>query len=116
MLSDDGSAIAKNEIVNGNLIFRALAQCRKQYGFDIAGWVISHYHGDRIITRFGVPFVITASETAYDPQLFDDDVRFWERDLGTPSEDLWDALVLKKSERRVYLKRFGAGEDRIVHY
>jgi len=116
LLSDDGSAIAKNEIVNGNLIFRALAQCRKQYGFDVAGWFISHYHGDRIVTLFGVPFVITASETAYDPQLFDDDVRFWERDLGTPSEDLWDALVLKKSERRVYLKRFGAGEDRIVHY
>ena len=48
--------------------------------------------------------------------MFDDDVRFWERDLDTQSEDLWDALVLKKSERRVYLKRFGAGEDRIVHY
>ena len=60
-------------------------------------------------------FIITASETAYDPQLFDDDV-FWERELDTQSEDLWDALVLKKSERRVYLKRFGAGEDRIVHY
>lgn len=72
--------------------------------------------GDRIKTLFGIPFVITASQTAYDPQLFDDDVRFWERELGTPSEDLWDALVLKKSERRVYLKRFGAGEDRIVHY
>lgn len=116
LLSDEKTALEKNNIANGNPVFSALDQCRKQYGFDVAGWFIGHYHGDRIVTRFGVPFVITASETAYDPQLFDDDVRFWERDLGTPSEDLWDALVLKKSERRVYLKRFGAGEDRIVHY
>ena len=116
LLFDEKTALEKNDIVNGNQIFSALEQCRKQYGFDVAGWFIGHYHGDRIVTLFGVPFVITASETAYDPQLFDDDVRFWERDLGTPSEDLWDALVLKKSERRVYLKRFGAGEDRIVHY
>ena len=116
LLSDEKTALEKNDIVNGNPVFSALDQCRKQYGFDVAGWFIGHYHGDRIVTLFGVPFVITASETAYDPQLFDDDVRFWERELGTPSEDLWDALVLKKSERRVYLKRFGAGEDRIVHY
>ena len=116
LLSDEKTALEKNDIANGNPVFSALDQCRKQYGFDIAGWFIGHYHGDRIVTLFGIPFVITASETAYDPQLFDDDVRFWERDLGTPSEDLWDALVLKKSERRVYLKRFGAGEDRIVHY
>ena len=116
LLFDEETALAKNAITNGNQIFYALDQCRKQYGFDIAGWFIGHYHGDRIVTRFGIPFVITASETAYDPQLFDDDVRFWARDLGTPNEDLWDALVLKKSERRVYLKRFGAGEDRVVHY
>ena len=116
LLFDEKTALEKNDIVNGNQIFSALDQCRKQYGFDIAGWFIGHYHGDRIVTLFGIPFIITASETAYDPQLFDDDVRFWERDLDTQSEDLWDALVLKKSERRVYLKRFGAGEDRIVHY
>ena len=116
LLSDEKNALEKNDIANGNQIFSALDQCRKQYGFDIAGWFIGHYHGDRIVTLFGIPFVITASETAYDPQLFDDDVRFWARALGTQSEDLWDALVLKKSERRVYLKRFGAGEDRIVHY
>ena len=116
LLSDEKTALEKNDIANGNQIFSALDQCRKQYGFDVAGWFIGHYHGDRIVTLFGIPFVITASETAYDPQLFDDDVRFWARDLGTPSEDLWDALVLKKSERRFYLKRFGAGEDRIVYY
>lgn len=116
LLSDEKTALEKNDIANGNQIFSALDQCRKQYGFDVAGWFIGHYHGDRIKTLFGIPFVITASQTAYDPQLFDDDVRFWERDLGTPSEDLWDALVLKKSERRVWLKRFGAGEDRVVYY
>lgn len=116
LLSDEKTALEKNDIANGNPVFSALNHCRKQYGFDIAGWFIGHYHGDRIVTRFGVPFVITASETAYDPQLFDDDVRFWARELGTPSEDLWDVLVLKKSERRVWLKRFGAGEDRVVCY
>lgn len=63
LLFDEKTALEKNDIVNGNQIFSALDQCRKQYGFDVAGWFIGHYHGDRIVTLFGVPFVITASET-----------------------------------------------------
>ena len=110
------TAMTKNTIRNGSRVFQTVDQCRRESGFLLAGWFVGHYHGDRIMSLFGVNFIICASQTAYDPQLFDEDVRFWERTLGTVSEDLWDALVLKKSARRIYLKRFGAGEDRMLEY
>ena len=37
LLFDEETALAKNTITNGNQVFYALDQCRKQYGFDIAG-------------------------------------------------------------------------------
>lgn len=113
---EEETAMTRNAIRNGNRVFQTIDQCRKKYGFSLAGWFIGHYHGDRVTSLFGVNFIICASQTAYDPQLFDDDVRFWERELGTVSEDLWDALVLNRREHRIYLKRFGAGEDRTVEY
>ncbi len=98
--------LEKNDIVNGNRIFPRSTSAGSNTALTLPGGSLASYHGDRIVTLFVISFIITASETAYDPQLFDDDVRFWERDLDTQSEDLWDALVLKKSERRVYLKTF----------
>lgn len=64
LLSDEQTAMERNEFTNGSQMFRALEQCRKQYGFDIAGWFIGHYHGDRIKTLFGVPFIIKAKNKA----------------------------------------------------
>ena len=39
-----------------------------------------------------------------------------ERGLGAETEDLWDVLLLKPNQRRIYLLRFGAGEDRVFDY
>lgn len=38
------------------------------------------------------------------------------RELGTYEQDLWDAVLIKKNERKIYLFRFGAGEDRVIEY
>ena len=38
------------------------------------------------------------------------------RELGTVYQDLWDACVLRPEERKLYLFRFGAGEDRVIEY
>lgn len=38
------------------------------------------------------------------------------RKLGTVEQDLWDAVVVKKKERKIYLFRFGAGEDRVIDF
>lgn len=38
------------------------------------------------------------------------------RELGTYEQDSWDAVLIKKNERKIYLFRFGAGEDRVIEY
>ena len=38
------------------------------------------------------------------------------RELGTIEEVLWDAVVLKADERKMYAFRFGAGIDRVISY
>ena len=38
------------------------------------------------------------------------------RKLGAIEQDLWDGVVVKKKERKIYLFRFGAGEDRVIDF
>ena len=46
-----------------------------------------------------------------------DNVRYADdRALQTVNQDCWDAVVLKQKERKVYIYRFGWGEDRVLEY
>ena len=111
-----------NKIVNGNLMFDAVLEAKKNNGFSIAAWFIGHHHGDLIINVRGVNFILVASGTAYVPTLWDSPVPpefgefFPRRELNTYTEDLWDSVILDKSSRRLKLIRFGAGEDREASY
>ncbi len=83
----------------------------------LAAWLFGHDHGDVYTVWEGINFVETASQTAYIPQLWDSLGEYPEpRDLGTVSEDAWDCVVVKTSERKVYFTRFGAGKDRVIEY
>ncbi len=111
-----------NIIVNGDLMFNVVVDKRKENGFDIAAWFIGHHHGDLIIKVRDINFILVASGTAYVPSLWGAPVgREWgeffpRRELNTDTEDLWDSVVLDKTERKVKLTRFGAGTDRETSY
>lgn len=115
---DEEHIFDDNRRVNGNLAFKTLLKCKKERGFDVAAWFVGHFHGELTAKYFDINFILIGCETAYVPQLWDMPANgfYYERELGTKTEDLWDSVILNKSERTLSLIRFGAGEDRRVEY
>lgn len=105
---------------NGNSreLLQTVISAREVHGFSIAAWFIGHWHGELCQCVQDIPFVIIGSQTAYVPQLWSMPAKghYAQRKLGTVSQDLWDGVVLNKTQRTLYLCRFGAGEDRIIRY
>lgn len=108
----------ENKIVNGNLLLDTVVNARAKNGFEIAGWFIGHHHGDLLRRVRDINFILVGCATAYVAQL-------WalpfngtkpQRTLNTATEDLWDSVILNKTEKKLTLVRFGAGEDREVNY
>lgn len=99
-------------------LMETVLSARKQYGFSIAAWFCGHSHGEVCKTIQGIPFVEIGSQTCYVPQLWrmPKTGHFEVRERGSVTQDLWDAVTLNKVKREVYLCRFGAGSDRVIHY
>ncbi len=110
-------AISENSIVGGNAMIEALLDAKAKNGFDFAGWLVGHFHGDFEHYLDSIPFVCFVSQTAYVPTLFEKTKAVYPaRHLGTLTEDAWDAVVVDKEDRKLRLFRFGAGKDREVSY
>ena len=93
-----------------------LRQAQK-HGIRIGGWFAGHYACDYETTFCHIPyFLIDSVRPQPIKSLFPNVRKCTERGLGAETEDLWDALLLKPNQRRIYLLRFGAGEDRVFDY
>lgn len=93
-----------------------LRQAQK-HGIRIGGWFAGHYACDYETTFCHIPyFLIDSVRPQPIKSLFLNVRKCTERGLGAETEDLWDVLLLKPNQRRIYLLRFGAGEDRVFDY
>ena len=93
-----------------------LRQAQK-HGIRIGGWFAGHYACDYETTFCHIPyFLIDSVRPQPIKSLFPNVRKCTERGFGTETEDLWDVLLLKPNQRRIYLLRFGAGEDRVFDY
>ena len=93
-----------------------LRQAQK-HGIRIGGWFAGHYACDYETTFCHIPyFLIDSVRPQPIKSLFPNVRKCTERGLGAETEDLWDVLLLKPNQRRIYLLRFGAGEDRVFDY
>jgi hypothetical protein len=94
-------------------------------------WVCGHGHYDRIttdntyITDFSLccPIIqIACARLEQENEIPDDnadgandaDVITPARVTKTVTQDLWDTLVYRQDENKIYMIRFGAGEDRVI--
>lgn len=81
--------------------------------------VNGHHHKDMIreLGTTGIKQVYVACEgnasACYDNN---GETAYYTRRRGTSDEHLIDTLVLDKTNRKVYFKRFGVGEDREINY
>ena len=93
-----------------------LRQAQKR-GVRIGGWFAGHYACDCETVFCRIPYFLIDSVCAQPSKSASPDVRkYTERKLGTETEDLWDALILKPEQRQLHLLRFGVGKDRVFTY
>lgn len=93
-----------------------LRQAQKR-GIVLGGWFAGQYACDYEAVFCHIPFfLIDSVRPQPEKSVFPDVRKCTERKLGTQTEDLWDALLLKSEQRRIHLLRFGAGEDRVYEY
>lgn len=115
---DEAAFLTDNRKVNGTLAIEALLQAQKTHGFRLAGWFVGHYHGDLITRLGGIPFILIGDQTPYVPQLWSmpQGGIYHPRQLHHVTEDLWDAVAVDTQNRKLFLYRFGAGDDRVVEF
>lgn len=118
MKNFDENYATDNPIYNGNAMLDAIKNAKEKNGINFAAWLVGHYHGDMAFCADGINIVLVASETAYVPTLWDmpDGGHYPQRELGTTTEDLWDAVCIDTAQRKLHFFRFGAGCDREFSY
>lgn len=98
-------------------LFAIIQQAQKS-GVNIGCWFGGGYGYDSEVNVAGINLSVINSQL---PKCVNnakcDNVRFADdRALQTVNQDCWDAVVLKQKERKVYIYRFGWGEDRVLEY
>lgn len=95
----------------------AIIQQAKARGINICCWFAGYYNCDDESVVGGVNFAVIGSQLpstkAYSKY---NNVRIHTDRTSGINSDLWDAVLIKQNERRVYIYRFGAGEDRVIEY
>lgn len=77
--------------------------------------MFGHYHNDRITNKSSINFVSTGCCAPVERKVRGEGL-LADRELNTLKEDLFDIVIIKPSERKVKMLRFGAGVDREITF
>lgn len=76
---------------------------------ELIAYICGHVHVDNSIVDGGVLHVTTGPDAYYNDDIY-------KRVLGTVTETLFSAFTVDKTEHKLHLIRFGAGEDKTFDY
>lgn len=90
----------------------------RERGVEVAGFLAGRYHYDAQALVGGIWHVTVDQQF---PQVspapaVEGAMTAESRAKGTREQDLWTACLWKPTQRKLYLFRFGAGEDRVISY
>ncbi len=88
------------------------ADFSKGIGAEVIGCFIGDHHIDRVDTYRGVVYVLTANSVNY----YAGQPTWVPRGDGDKREILYDIVTVDKKQRKMFITRVGAGEDRTVEY
>lgn len=103
---------------SGEKFLNILQRAQAERKISVVSWCSGHYLYDCEAEVASINHMVIGSLAPTAPQ----DVKVegartnLSRKPGTIEEELWDALVLKAEERKLYAFRFGAGVDRVISY
>ncbi len=95
-----------------------ILQQAKRKGINIAAWFCGHYNCDSNINVGGINYAVMPKlePSEVTESRYADVTVYKNRENNSTSMDLWDVVVLDTCERKIYLNRFGCGEDRVMEY
>lgn len=116
-----GSASGTYNLTVDEYSFTITLDCdfTQQGAIDVCCEVNGHHHKDMIkqLGTTGIYQVYVACEGQASASYDDDgETVYYQRQRGTTDEHLIDTLVLDRTNRKVYFKRFGIGSDREISY
>jgi len=76
---------------------------------DVIGIISGDIHRDANIVESGINIIATTADSLYQDKVM-------ERTLGTVTEHAFDVINIDKTNRKIYLTRIGAGEDREIDF
>ena len=83
---------------------------------SIIAFFAGDYHRDYVEITDGIPYIITANSVMYYSEASPAGKNKIKRIDGDKSELLFDIVTVDKKNKKIYLTRVGAGEDRIVDF
>lgn len=78
---------------------------------DVIGFFVGDYHCDEVHYYDDIPLVLTGNSVMYDKGS-----KNVKRNNADKTELLFDVVTINKEQRKIYVTRIGAGEDREVSY
>lgn len=95
----------------------AIVQQAKNRGINVGGWFSGYYNCDAEDKTADINFILTASLSPnLESYSKSKDVRKITDRKKEKNQDLWDAVLVKPNEKRIYIYRFGTGKDRVIEY
>ena len=99
------------EYYEGDFRVHVKADFSKGIKADVIGLFAGDYHRDFVErTKSGIPYIFTENVVMYSS------VSPTQRVDGEKSEILFDIVTVNKKERKIYITRVGAGNDRVIEY
>ena len=87
---------------------------------EVIAYIYGHNHADLVAKPVDLGYTYISIANSY-PGVIDSGTMpvgatAPTRTIGTVTEDCWDAMILRRDEGKIYMIRFGAGDDREVSY
>ena len=99
----------------GRVMLRCLEHVAAKGKNPVLGWIHGHNHADQVSVFGRIPIIsIGCSKLESFPEHKPEGAVTPSRKCGCPEQELWDTVLIPDHEDRLYLFRYGAGEDRCI--
>ena len=104
-------------IRNGERLLDILEDYNHREDYRVIGFFYGHTHADYVFEECSFPLIsIGCAKLEYFTDKKPQGAMAWPREAGTVTQDLWDSLLIDFDKEKLFLIRFGAGEDREVSF
>ena len=99
---------------NSRRIMEILVRFDRESGGRLLGVFCGHEHRDLVVTDYSFPIIVTGASKLEDKAKDPLHTGAFTRICGSPTQELFDVVIVKPAQAGFVTVRFGAGEDRVI--